>query len=114
MLDLAAYFDEVVVSHLEGIEKPDPRIFRRVLERLAMRPEDAVYVGDVPELDLVGARAAGIDAVLIDRKGRIDAALCPLDDLSALPSIASGELVWPPTGTASSSAPSSCRNPDPS
>lgn len=95
MLELAPYFEQVAVSHLEGVEKPDPRIFRRVLERLEIGPEDAVHVGDVPELDLNGARAAGIDCVLVDRKGKIDARLNPLADLSTLPLIASGELNWP-------------------
>ena len=95
MLELAPFFEEVAVSHLEGVEKPDPRIFHRVLERMDIGPEMAVHVGDVPELDLDGARAAGIDGVLVDRRGKIDAALEPLDDLSALPLIASGELEWP-------------------
>jgi putative hydrolase of the HAD superfamily len=95
MLELTPFFEEVAVSHLGGVEKPDPRIFRRVLERMDVGPESAVHVGDVPELDLDGARAAGIDGVLVDRRGKIDAALKPLDDLSALPLIASGELEWP-------------------
>jgi putative hydrolase of the HAD superfamily len=95
MLELAPYFEEVAVSHLEGVEKPDPRIFHRVLERLEIGPEAAVHVGDVPELDLDGARAAGVECVLIDRKGKIDAKLNPFADLSELPRIASGELEWP-------------------
>jgi len=90
MLELTAYFEQVAVSHLEGVEKPDPQIFHRVLERMDIGPQDAVHVGDVPELDLDGARAAGIDGVLVDRKGKIDASLKPLDDLSTLPQIARG------------------------
>jgi FMN phosphatase YigB (HAD superfamily) len=58
-------------------------------------PEMAIHVGDVPELDLDGARAAGIHGVLVDRRGKIDSALKPLDDLTPLPLIASGELEWP-------------------
>jgi putative hydrolase of the HAD superfamily len=114
MLDLASYFEELAVSHLEGVEKPDPLIFHRVLGRMGIEPQTAVHVGDVPELDLDGARAAGIECVLIDRKGKIDATLNPIDDLSELPRIASGEVEWPSRGTASSSAPSSFRNPGPS
>jgi putative hydrolase of the HAD superfamily len=90
MLELTAYFEQVAVSHLEGVEKPDPRIFHVVLDRLEIAPEDALHVGDVPELDLDGARAAGVDCVLVDRKGKIDASLKPLDDLSALPQIVRG------------------------
>jgi len=90
MLELTAYFEQVAVSHLEGVEKPDPQIFHRVLERMDIGPQGAVHVGDVPELDLDGARAAGIDGVLVDRKGKIDASLKTLDDLSTLPQIARG------------------------
>jgi len=95
MLELASYFEETAVSHLEGVEKPDPRIFHRVLDRLDIGPEMAIHVGDVPELDLDGARAAGIHGVLVNRRGKIDSALKPLDDLTPLPQIASGELEWP-------------------
>ncbi len=57
-------------------------------------PQLALHVGDVPDLDLVGARAAGIDTVLVDRRGKLDATLRPLEDLSALPRIARGDLQW--------------------
>ena len=95
MLDLASYFEQVAVSHCEGVEKPDPEIFRRVLERMGARPETVVHVGDRPEIDLAGANAAGIDAVLVDRRGRIEASPRPLADLCELPRIARGE---PPPG----------------
>ena len=95
MLELEPFFEQVAVSHLEGVEKPDPLIFRRVLRRMDVGPEKALHVGDVPELDLRGARAAGIDAILVDRKGKVDPRLRPLADLSALPQIATGDLEWP-------------------
>jgi putative hydrolase of the HAD superfamily len=60
-------FETVVDSHKVGVEKPDPEIFRIALERLDTQPEGAVYLGDVPAVDVVGARAAGIAAVLLDR-----------------------------------------------
>jgi HAD superfamily hydrolase (TIGR01509 family) len=60
------YFEIVVDSALEGVRKPDPEIFRRALARLGVAPSVALYAGDIPEVDVVGARAAGIDAVLID------------------------------------------------
>lgn len=71
-LRLDGYFDEVGVSHLEGVEKPDPELFRRVLERMGARAGEALHVGDLPATDRDGARAAGIDHVLIDRNGRLD------------------------------------------
>jgi HAD superfamily hydrolase (TIGR01509 family) len=62
---LREYFDVVVDSGLMGVEKPDPRIFHAALATLGVRPEEALYVGDLYEVDVVGARAAGIEAVLL-------------------------------------------------
>ena len=60
-------FETVVDSHLVGVEKPDPAIFRIALERMSLHADRTVYVGDLPEVDVVGARAAGIAAILLDR-----------------------------------------------
>jgi HAD superfamily hydrolase (TIGR01509 family) len=62
---LREYFDVVIDSSLVGVEKPDPAIFRAALDALGIRPEEALYVGDLYEVDVVGARAAGIEAVLL-------------------------------------------------
>ena len=87
LLELSSRFEVVGVSHLEGVEKPNPVLFHRVLQRMGARPHEALHVGDVPGLDLAGARAAGVDAVLIDRKGVSDVR-GRLTDLSTLPLIA--------------------------
>jgi HAD superfamily hydrolase (TIGR01509 family) len=58
-------FDVVIDSGLVGVEKPDPAIFRAALDALGIGPEEALYVGDMYEVDVVGARAAGIEAVLL-------------------------------------------------
>jgi HAD superfamily hydrolase (TIGR01662 family) len=63
---LGAHVDLVIDSHEEGVEKPDPRIFHRALERIGSRPETTVHVGDLFHTDVVGARAAGLRAVLLD------------------------------------------------
>ena len=63
-------FEVVVISGAEGFEKPDPRIFRLALDRLALAPADVLYVGDNPEFDMQPARAVGMRTVLIDRRGR--------------------------------------------
>jgi putative hydrolase of the HAD superfamily len=60
-------FDAVIDSHHVGHEKPDPAIFRIALEKLGSAPERTVYLGDVPSIDIAGARSAGISAVLLDR-----------------------------------------------
>ncbi|HEV2735477.1 MAG TPA: HAD-IA family hydrolase [Longimicrobiaceae bacterium] len=67
---LREHFEFVIDSALVGVEKPDPRIFHMGLERLGVAPEDAVYVGDIYEIDVVGARGAGMAAVLVDPLGR--------------------------------------------
>lgn len=63
---LLGYFETVLDSHEEGVEKPDPRIFRSALERTGTRPEEALYVGDIYHIDVVGARAAGMEVFLLD------------------------------------------------
>ena len=49
-----------------GVEKPDPRIFQIALERAGLEPSEAAYVGDLYSIDVLGARAAGLHAVLMD------------------------------------------------
>lgn len=76
-LGLTAAVDAVFDSFDEGVEKPDPRFFRIALERTASQPETTVHVGDIYHVDVVGARAAGIHAVLLDTGGLYDDCDCP-------------------------------------
>ena len=62
--------DAVLTSHVHGKTKPHGTIFRAMLERLAVEPEEAVMVGDTIEDDVEGALAVGMRAVLLDREGR--------------------------------------------
>lgn len=62
---LRDYFDVVIDSSIAGVEKPDPRIFIAALESLGIAASDALYVGDVHEVDVVGAHAAGLAAALV-------------------------------------------------
>jgi putative hydrolase of the HAD superfamily len=55
--------DVILISEEEGIKKPDPAIFLRASTRLAVRPEECVFVGDNPQADIVGALSAGMQAV---------------------------------------------------
>ncbi|MGI6254802.1 MAG: HAD family hydrolase [Acutalibacter sp.] len=57
---LAPYLDPIVVSSEVGVEKPDPRIFRRALELSGDRPENCLYVGDNYYDDGVGASGVGM------------------------------------------------------
>ncbi len=63
---VADLFDVVIDSGIVGVAKPDPRIFQLALEALGSSAERAIYAGDVPEVDVAGAQAAGMRAVLID------------------------------------------------
>ncbi|MBK5255752.1 MAG: HAD-IA family hydrolase [Vicinamibacteria bacterium] len=65
-LGLTPYFDAIFDSHVEKVEKPDPRFFEIALDRSASRKETTVHVGDFYEIDVVGARRAGLEAILLD------------------------------------------------
>ena len=65
-LGIAALFDLIVDSHVVGVEKPDPGIFAHALRHFDVRPEAVLHLGDVVATDVVGARAAGLRAALID------------------------------------------------
>jgi putative hydrolase of the HAD superfamily len=56
----------VIDSGAVGVMKPDPRIFHLALDAMAITPGDAWYVGDMPGIDVVGARAAALHPVLMD------------------------------------------------
>jgi len=75
---LARHLDFVIDSAVVGVEKPDPRIFRLALEHAGVPPEAALYVGDLYSVDVVGARRAGLDAVLLDPRGYWGPRDCPL------------------------------------
>ena len=62
-------FDAVFDSHVEKVEKPDRRFFEIALERSGSRRETTIHVGDFYEIDVVGARSAGLDAILFDPAG---------------------------------------------
>lgn len=68
--EVTTLFEPIVISGREGIEKPDPAIFRLAVERAGVAPEEAVYVGDHPRIDAAGAEAVGMASILIDRRGQ--------------------------------------------
>jgi len=69
---IAGMLDGVVTSAESGHRKPDPGIFTAALELAGCEAGEALHVGDTPEEDGDGARAAGLPVVLIDRDGRGD------------------------------------------
>lgn len=58
--------DFVLDSQEEGLEKPDPRFFELALRRAGVTADEAAYIGDFYSVDVVGARRAGMRAVLMD------------------------------------------------
>ena len=76
-LGLAQHVDFVLDSSEEGVEKPDPRFFRRALARAGVTADDAAYIGDFYSIDVLGARRAGIRAVLMDPGGCWGTRDCP-------------------------------------
>jgi len=73
---LRGYFTAVVDSAIVGFEKPDPRIFEHALERAGVSGRRALHVGDLYHADVTGARAAGVNAVLLDPFGDWDGVDC--------------------------------------
>ena len=70
-------FDCVLDSHDEQVEKPDPRLFEIALARSGARRESTIHVGDLYHIDVVGARNAGLRAVLLDEADLRPDADCP-------------------------------------
>jgi len=68
-LGIADYFACIVISGDLGRRKPSPEIFLEACAKLGTAPEEAAYVGDRYEIDALGARAAGLTGVWLDRLG---------------------------------------------
>lgn len=60
---LHEYFDVILISDEVGLEKPDQRIFQLALNKLQVQPEDALFVGDNLEKDVVGPQGAGLKGI---------------------------------------------------
>ena len=67
-LKLTQHFDPILVSALEGLEKPNPKIFLRGCEKVSTKPAEVIYVGDLFEFDIAPTEKLGMKAFLIDRK----------------------------------------------
>jgi putative hydrolase of the HAD superfamily len=86
-LDATRFFEVRIISGVEGMEKPDPRIFHLALDRMGVSAEESVYVGDNPMFDIEPAVEVGMLAILLDRRGRFPdhagARITSLEDLPA-------------------------------
>jgi len=80
-LGLAPAFDFVLCSATERLEKPERALFTRATARAGAPPEDCLHAGDRLDLDVQGALAAGLSAVLVDHAGLAgppERAVCPV------------------------------------
>jgi len=66
---IVPFFERVLSSGTEGVEKPDPEIFHRAVARMKLRPEEAFYVGNLAFTDAQAAREAGLSSVWLNRVG---------------------------------------------
>jgi HAD superfamily hydrolase (TIGR01549 family) len=87
---LEPHVDLVLDSQEEGVEKPNPRIFEIALERSQADRATTIHCGDIYHIDVAGARAAGLPAVLLDSAGLYTDADCPR--VQSLPEFADGLL----------------------
>lgn len=69
-IGLGGHFAALVSARHVGCAKPDARIFHRAAKHLECDPAHVAHVGDDPELDVAGAKAAGLYAVWMNRDGR--------------------------------------------
>jgi putative hydrolase of the HAD superfamily len=75
-LDLAKYFDFVIISDEVGVRKPSPRIFMMAADQAGASPSRSIYLGDKPTVDIQGATRAGMNAILVDRANAFPDARC--------------------------------------
>jgi putative hydrolase of the HAD superfamily len=71
-LGIASYFDHILASLVEGVEKPNPELFQIALQRANVLADEVIHIGDNPIDDIEGAHAAGISALLLVRTGASD------------------------------------------
>ena len=88
-LGIEKYFEVILFSEVEGVRKPDAKIFYRALQKLGVTAEQSVFVGDNPKVDILGAKNTGMKAVwkrdsCWAEPVEVDAII---EDLSMLPTI---------------------------
>lgn len=68
-LGIASKLDIIVTSLDAGAAKPQPEIFRYAMKKGNVQPSESIYVGDQYQVDMAGAKAAGMQGILLDRVG---------------------------------------------
>ncbi|MEX2689941.1 MAG: HAD family hydrolase [Candidatus Njordarchaeum guaymaensis] len=65
---LAKYIDAIVLSREVGYRKPHPKIYEEILNKLNVKASESIFVGDVLEIDIYGAKSVGMIGILISEK----------------------------------------------
>ncbi|MET9382841.1 HAD family hydrolase [Streptomyces sp. NPDC002928] len=88
-------FEVILCADELGLAKPAPEAFHAACEALGVRPDEAAYVGDRPDVDALAATAAGLTGIWIDRAGTLPAppGLPRIDTLAQLPRVLLGKPV---------------------
>jgi putative hydrolase of the HAD superfamily len=68
-LGIAPHLDIIVTSIDAGAAKPDPAIFKYAMKKVNVLPAESIYTGDQYQVDVLGANAAGMQGILLDRAG---------------------------------------------
>jgi HAD superfamily hydrolase (TIGR01549 family) len=90
-LGIAHRFEVTGVSAIVGARKPGPGLFHHVLGELGLPAGAVIHCGDRPDMDCLGARQAGVAAVLVDRDGALEDGPCPrIGSLLELPALLAG------------------------
>lgn len=72
-LGLKRYLDAITINETKSSWKPNMKSFKATLEKLQVKPSEAVYIGDNPSKDFIGCRKIGVHTVRIRRgKGEYD------------------------------------------
>ncbi len=67
-LGILPYFDGIMISSEEGVSKPQPQFFERLLSKYSLDPQECLMVGNDQNADMLGARRAGIDGLYIHQE----------------------------------------------
>jgi HAD superfamily hydrolase (TIGR01549 family) len=87
---IRALFDAVIISADAGYRKPNPLIFKKMLDTMRLEPAEILFVGDTPLDDVLGSKRVGMHSAWIRRRGRelpegIPAPDIVISDLAELP-----------------------------
>lgn len=82
-MGMAPYIDAMVTSEEAGVEKPHPHLFRLCVDKLGCEPQECVFIGDVIEKDVLGARNSGLHGVWYTKGKEVDKASLPFPAITS-------------------------------